>query len=73
MDLGQIIWWNLHLGKSPGKLTMAAGGRDLARDTKDTAMEMNMEGSDPRNHPGTWSPQCVSLAWTGGYRMQSRP
>lgn len=28
---------------------MAAGGRDLVRETKATAMEMNMEGSDPRN------------------------
>lgn len=49
MGLGPIVWWNLQLGKSPGRLTMAAGGRDLVRETKATAMEMNMEGSDPRN------------------------
>lgn len=28
---------------------MAAGGRDLVRETWAMAMEMNMEGSDPRN------------------------
>lgn len=28
---------------------MAARGRDLVRETQAMAMEMNMEGSDPRN------------------------
>lgn len=39
---------NLHLGKSTGRLAMAAEGRDLVGETKDAAMEMKIEGSGSR-------------------------
>lgn len=37
--------WNIHLGKSPGRLAMAAGSKDLVGETKDATLKVNREGS----------------------------